>query len=159
MATTYLEQYGAGDERRSRVIKRIIAAGLAVVIFAIAAFLFFHNRHATVLVNRFLAEVNDHQYDAAYKTWGCGLGHSCRDYSYQKFLEDWGPGKAQSEWKIGDIDGCSTGVILNVQAKGAELQSLWVERGGNTINYSPFPECQEKKWRFSQFFHRIFGKG
>ena len=38
---SYLQQYGAGDERRFRIIKTIVVACVIVVILAIAAYLFF----------------------------------------------------------------------------------------------------------------------
>jgi len=50
-------------------------------------------------------------------------------------------------------------VTVNVKANGAELQSLAVQRGSNTIMYAPAPECQEPQWHWKAFFHRIFGGG
>ena len=36
-------------------------------------------------------------------------------------------------------------------------EPLWVERSNKVLSFSPWPECQERKWRFRQFFHRLFG--
>ncbi len=152
----YLEQYGAGDERRIRIIKTIVIACVAVVILAIAAYLFFRNYPEKQKIKGFLAEVNAHQYAAAYRDWGCTQEHPCRDYDYQRFMRDWGP-QVSSPWSIASVDGCKTFVTVNVSAKGAELQSLMVERGTHVMGFAPAPECQERQWHWKEFFHRLFG--
>jgi hypothetical protein len=153
---SYLQQYGEGDERRIRIIKTIVIACVIVAILAIAAYLFFRNYPEKRVVKQFLAEVNAHQYEAAYRDWGCTPSHPCRDYNYDRFMQDWGA-KVFSPWKIASVDGCKTFVTVNVQANGAELESLAVQRGNHTLSFAPAPECQERKWRWKQFFHRIFG--
>jgi hypothetical protein len=153
---SYLQQYGEGDERRIRIIKTIVIACVIVAILAIAAYLFFRNYPEKQVVKQFLAEVNIHQYDAAYRDWGCTPSHPCRDYNYNRFMQDWGA-KGSSPWKIASVDGCKTFVTVNVQANGAELESLAVQRGNHTLSFAPAPECQERQWRWKQFFQRIFG--
>jgi hypothetical protein len=111
-------------------------------------------------VKRFLAEINAHDFQKAYADWGCTAARPCPNYSYSRFLEDWGPEKkTESPWKIASVDSCRSFVTVNVQATGAELQSLGVERGSHTLMYAPSPECQEYKWHWKAFFHRIFGGG
>jgi hypothetical protein len=153
---SYLQQYGEGDERRSRIIKTIVIASLIVATLAIAAYLFFRNYPEKQVVKQFLTEVNSHQYENAYRDWGCTPSHPCRDYNYSRFMQDWGA-KVSSPWKIASVDGCKTFVTVNVQANGAELESLAVQRGNHTLSFAPTPECQERQWRWKQFFQRIFG--
>jgi hypothetical protein len=153
---SYLQQYGEGDERRSRIIKTIVIASLIVATLAIAAYLFFRNYPEKQVVKQFLTEVNAHQYENAYRDWGCTPSHPCRDYNYSRFMQDWGA-KGSSPWKIASVDGCKTFVTVNVQANGAELESLAVQRGNHTLSFAPAPECQERQWRWKQFFQRIFG--
>jgi hypothetical protein len=153
---SYLQQYGEGDERRSRIIKTIVIASLIVATLAIAAYLFFRNYPEKQVVKQFLTEVNSHQYENAYRDWGCTPSHPCRDYNYSRFMQDWGA-KVSSPWKIASVDGCKTFVTVNVQANGAELESLAVQRGNHTLSFAPAPECQERQWRWKQFFQRIFG--
>jgi hypothetical protein len=157
MGTPYLQQYGAEDERRIRIIKRIVIAGVIVVIAATSAYLFFHNYPEKQVVKHFLTEINGHEYEAAYRDWGCTQSNPCRDYDYNRFMQDWGAAKASSPWKIASVDGCKTFVTVNVQANGAELQSLAIERGTHSMSFAPAPECQEKQWHWKQFFQRIFG--
>ncbi|HEX4808592.1 MAG TPA: hypothetical protein VH325_06675 [Bryobacteraceae bacterium] len=154
----YLQHYGVGEERRNRKIKWIVLSCLAALIIFWILYLVFHNYSETQSVKRFLAQVNAHNYPAAYSDWGCSVANPCTNYDYQRFLRDWGPGaKATSPWTVANVDGCKTFVTVNVKASGAELQSLAVQRGSHTIMYAPDPECQEPQWHWKQFFQRIFG--
>jgi hypothetical protein len=153
---SYLQQYGEGDERRGRIIKRIILAAIAVVVVAVAAYLFFHNLPEKQVAKHFLADVNSGNLQQAYRDWGCA--RPCKNYDYNRFLDDWGPSKKVSPpWKIASVDGCRSFVTINVQAPGSELQSLAVERDNHALGFAPSPECQERQWRWKQFFQRIFG--
>ena len=152
----FLQNYGAGDEHRIRVIKRTVVAVVAACILAVAAYLYLKNFREEQLAKRFLSQLNSRQFDAAYQTWGCGDSHPCRDYDYQKFLEDWGPSK-DANWKVTGVDGCQAGAIVIVASGKSEKTPLWVERGGSTLSFSPWDECQGKQWRFKQFFRRLFG--
>jgi hypothetical protein len=157
---SYLQGYGVGEERRNRIIKRIIIAVAAALILGWVAYLLLQDYSEKQLVKRYLAEVNAHDYQSAYAYWGCTAAKPCQYYDYSRFLRDWGPQKnIASPWKIASVDGCRTFVTVNVQAAGAELESLGVQRGANTIMYAPSPECQERKWHWKQFFQRIFGGG
>lgn len=157
---SYLQHYGIEDERRSRTIKWIVLTCVVIVIVLVAAYLFFHNYPEKKVAKNFLAEVNGHNYQAAYRSWGCTTEHPCPNYDYNRFMQDWGPSKKiESPWKIAAVDGCKTFVTINVQAQGSELQSLAVERQDHSLGYAPSPECQEKQWRWKQFFQRIFGGG
>jgi hypothetical protein len=154
--TSFMEEYGEGEYRRSRTIRRIVIALFAAGLIGLVGYLFIRNYSEKSLVKRFATHLNAKQFDLAYHTWGCSDTHPCRDYSYERFMQDWGPDKAKSDWKITDTDGCPTGVIITVNGTGTEPASLWIDRGGNTIGFSPWPECQGKKWRWQQFFKNIF---
>jgi hypothetical protein len=156
----YLQQYGVGEERRNRIIKTLIFSVIGVLLASWILYLVFHNYSEKQTVRCFLEQVNAHKYAEAYADWGCTTAAPCTNYDYKRFLEDWGPGKkVSSPWAIASVDGCKTFVTVNVQAAGAELQSLGVERGTKTIMYAPAPECQEPQWHWKQFFQRVFGGG
>jgi hypothetical protein len=156
---TYLQQYGVEDERRGRMIKRIIIALAILIVLAIAAYLFFHNYSEKRTASRFLDQVNAHNYREAYREWGCTEQHPCPNYDFNRFMEDWGPKAAAGPWKIASTDSCKSFLTVNVQAPNAQLQSLSVERDNLGLSFAPSPECQEKKWRWKQFFSRFFGHG
>jgi len=155
---TFLQGYGEAEERRNRVIKWIIIGCIAMVVVVIAAYLIFHNYSEKQKVRHFLGELNSHDYSAAYRTWGCSTDHPCTNYDYHRFMDDWGP-KVSAPWKIASIDGCKSFVTVNVQADGAELQSLAVQRNDDSLSFAPAPECQERQWHWKQFFQHIFHRG
>jgi len=154
---SYLQQYGVGEERRNRAIKWIILSCIAAVVIAIAAYFVFHNYPEKQVANHFLAEVNSQNFQAAYRDWGCTPDHPCPNYDYHRFMDDWGPSKKVTPpWRVESIDGCKAFVTVNVQAQGSELQSLAVSRDNHGLSFAPAPECQERQWRWKQFFQRLF---
>jgi hypothetical protein len=156
---SYLQSYGAGEERRNNIIKWLILGFIAVVLLSWFSYLFLHNYFETRTVKHFLAEVNAKDYQAAYRDWGCTDATPCPNYDFKRFLQDWGPDKkTSSPWKVESVDGCQMFVTVNVAAQGSDLQSLGVERGSKTLMYAPGPECQEAKWHWKEFFRRIFGR-
>jgi hypothetical protein len=156
---SYLQSYGAGEERRNRTIKWLIISVIAVLLLAWFSYLFLHDYFETKTVKSFLAEVNSKDYQAAYRDWGCTEATPCPNYDFKRFLEDWGPNKKiSSPWKVDSVEGCQTFVTVNVTAKGSEVQSLGVERGSKTVMYAPAAECQEYRWNWKAFFRRITGR-
>lgn len=154
---TYMQGYGVEEERRNRVIKRIILGAVAAAVLAFVSYLFLHNYTEKKTINQFLAEINAHDYKAAYANW-CNSSSPCPNYDYARFLQDWGPQKKiSSPWKVASVESCKSFVTINVQAEGAELQSLGVQRGTRNVMYAPAPECQELGWHWKAFFQRIFG--
>ena len=97
----FLENYGVGDERRSKIVQLVVLAVLGTAIVAVLGYIFFHNRAETGRVHSFLDEVNGRQFDQAYRDWGCGPEHPCRDYSYQRFS----PGLGSSEEHHTSLEG------------------------------------------------------
>jgi hypothetical protein len=157
---SYLQQYGVEEERRGRVIKWIVILCVGLIVIAIAAYLIFRNYPERKVARHFLDEINAHDYQAAYQNWGCTNEHPCPNYDFHRFMQDWGPGsKASSPWKVVSTDSCKTFLTVNVQAQGSELQSLAIQRSDHALGFAPAPECHERKWRWRQFFDRIFHRG
>lgn len=154
MATSYLEGYGVEDQRRSRAIRYIILGAVAAMILVVAGYFYLHDYGEKQIAKQFLAELNEHQYQAAYSTW---CPKPCEQYDYARFAEDWVNKKISSAWKIDSTDSCRAFLTVNVTADGTELQSLSVERGTKVLSFAPAPECQEYKWHWKQFFRRMFG--
>ncbi len=155
---SYLQQYGAGDERRNKIIRNIVLSVVAVIAVAIAAYFIFHNYPEKRKAKQFLEAVNAHDYRVAYQQWGCTQQHPCPNYDYNRFMEDWGPKKGSGDWKVASTDSCTQFLTVNVQASGTEVESLAVLRRDNSLSFAPAPECQEYKWRWKQFFQRFFGE-
>ena len=87
----YLDQYGAGEERRNRIIIRsILGVLLAVVLVALTWYLTL-NHHQESVVKSFIAALKNHDTQGAYRIWGCTTSHPCPDYPYDKFMKRLGP--------------------------------------------------------------------
>ena len=138
----FLEGYGTGDARRERR-NRLIA--VAVVVAAVAAGVgwyilrdFREKRQA----DRFVQFVEQKRYDEAYRLWGCDPQKPCRDYSFEKFMADWGKvdlarAKAQDR-------NCSSGVIRTFEFAGADRASIWIDKSDRVISYSPYDDsCRQ----------------
>ena len=111
----YLDQYGAGEERREKTIK-ILAIALAVIVLVGGPLLFiFHNIRQENQVKRFVGLLEAHQYKEAYALWGCTDTKPCEGYDMKHFMEDWGPGRQDlANFRIERSRSCGSGVILTV---------------------------------------------
>lgn len=154
----YLATYGVDEERRGRVIKRIVIACVAVLVALIILYFVFHNYPERQKAKQFLSDINRHDYKAAYTLWGCTEQTPCPNYDFNRFMQDWGV-KTDGKWKVASTDSCKTFLTLNVKAPGTELESIAVQRSDHSLSFAPAPECQEPKWHWKAFFHRIFGHG
>jgi hypothetical protein len=158
----YLEAYGAGEERRVRrvrLIKIALIAGVCAAIVGAVLYAVFKNYGEERQVKTFIEALRKPDYQVAYRMWGCNESHPCRDYSFDKFMEDWGPKSAHASVasaRIGLSQSCGTGVLLRVDYKGAEPVSLWVERDGQVLSYAPWPECPGPHWRVGAWLRSLF---
>jgi hypothetical protein len=137
----YLDNYGAGEERRENIVKKAFIA-LAVVIVVGAPLLYiFHNIRQEHQLKQFFSLLAAHEYKAAYALWGCTDAKPCVGYSLNDFMQDWGPDKGDpTKYRITRSKSCGSGVILNVDF-GKETNILWVQRNNLLIGFSPFPGC------------------
>ncbi len=152
----YLEGYGVEEQRRNRAVLFIVLGLVVAAILGVIGYFVLHDYGERRVAKNFLAELNAHEYQAAYSTW---CPKPCENYDYGRFSTDWANKKITSPWKIDSTDSCKAFLTVNVTADGAELQSLSVERGTNMLSFAPAPECQEYKWHWKQFFQRIFHSG
>lgn len=154
----YLAHYGAGEEQRERRIRRLLVIGLILAGVLGLYLLTFHtpileryirvvqklkNRKEEKQVQLCLDLLAKGDYKGAYALWGCTDAKPCRDYTFQNFMEDWGPkGTPTSveQFHITRSRACGSGVILTVDA-GSKEEKLWVEKEDLTIGYSPYPGC------------------
>lgn len=138
----YLDNYGAGDERRERVRGRIVKWGAAALAVAAALYFVFHfvipNLGERSQVARFFQLLTVRDYRQAYAMWGCTEAKPCRDYSFDAFMQDWGPEAAPiTSFQVLDGESCGSGVIVDVDAGKAGDKKLWVERKDQVIGSLP----------------------
>ncbi len=138
----YLDQYGEGDERRSRIIKTTITAALAVLILGGGLYWYFQDYSQEREVKQFFSLLAKRNYPGAYQLWGCSDARPCRDYPEQAFMGDWGPQAIRNPEAahITSVESCGSGVIIKAEV-GGELRTLWVERDTATLGFSPMDIC------------------
>ena len=140
----YLDNYGAGEEQREKLIKRVVIVLVAVIVVGGVAFFFLKNYRQEKQVKTFFDLLEKKDYRAAYRLWGCTDEKPCRDYSFDRFMEDWGPNGAHSRpnsYRVTKSRSCGSGVILTVDMGDGQQEKLWVERNDLTIGFSPWPGC------------------
>ena len=151
----YLENYGAGEERREKITKTVIVAAVAVLVISGLTYLFFRNYPEERQAKRFFALLQSHNYKEAYALWGCTDATPCRDYNQTEFMKDWGPGQAPvNDIDVLDTESCGSGVIVEVDAGKAGDKKLWVERSSKGLGFPPFERCPQGN-RIHDFWRNI----
>jgi len=139
----YLAQYGAGEERREKILKTAAAALAILLVGGGVLFFVFHNYRQERQVRRFFDLMSHHEYKEAYALWGCTDATPCSGYPFSSFMEDWGPTSANAQaaahYHIARSRSCDNGVILTVDVGSNRQERLWVNRNDLTIGFSPFP--------------------
>ncbi len=156
----FLAGYGAGYEQRSRKRKLIVAGVLAVVIVAVTLYAVLHNYSEERAADRFLQALRAHDYQAAYAMWGCTAQSPCRDYTFERFMADWGPKGTYGDparISYGDVDACGSGVVFTIQYPGAEPSGLYVDRTTKILSFAPWPRCPGRHWNFKAAWRNLFG--
>jgi hypothetical protein len=153
MMAGYLDQYGAGDERREKRNRWFLIAGAAaVVVLVFWWFLYGWDKSEVVRephiarmvqklrhhgqereVRHFLELLRNHQFEAAYQVWGIN-----KDYPLDKFMEDWGSQRTIGSFEITRSRSCGSGVVITVNFQTGKEESLWVQNSDRTIGFSPF---------------------
>jgi hypothetical protein len=156
----YLDQYGAGEERRNRIIIRSVAGFLIAVIVVALGWYLFLNHHQESVVKTFVAALKRGDTQGAYRIWGCTSSHPCPDYPYDKFLSDWGPGPNGPDLSViglTDSEECNNAVMLTLRVNRNRTEQLWLDRGSDLISFAPFLYCPQQI-PYEIMAHRTVGK-
>jgi hypothetical protein len=140
----YLEQYGAGEERRGKIIKIAVITLAASILIGGGLFFNFHNFREERQVKQFMSRLDTRDYKAAYALFGCTDASPCRYYPFDKFMEDWGPNSGHAgfgEARITRSRSCGSGVLLTVDFGKNRQEKLWVERRDMSIGFPPVQGC------------------
>jgi hypothetical protein len=158
----YLDQYGAGEEERNRIIIGTVVAIVVIAVVGTLGWYLLENRHQESVVKTFLRDLRGANYPAAYRDWGCVDEKTCSGYSFEKFKEDWAPQAKDaapdpSVLGLTDSESCNNGVLLTVAVNGQRQEKLWVDRSSDRIGFAPYPICPHKS-PFAIMIHRTVGK-
>ena len=133
-----------GTSSARNVGRLIIAMVMGVVV--VSATLYFglrnHSRKRKSAISSSCCK--KHDYQAAYRLWGCTEAKPCPEYPFNKFIEDWGPQSKYAQIASFDIaksKACGSGVIVTVDMGQNHEERLWVEGNELTIGYSPWSVC------------------
>jgi hypothetical protein len=145
----YLDQYGAGDERRIRIIKTVVVSVLSVLVVCGILFFVLHNRREEQRVKEFLADLGARDYRAAYALFGCTDATPCTAYSFDQFMQDWGPasGHDPASARVTRSSSCGSGVVMVVDYGKNKQEMLWVEAKDLHVGFPP-PGLQLARWPF-----------
>lgn len=146
----YLEEYGVADARRARIIRWIVIGVVsAVVVGLIASYVNYTLRTwwpAKGDVGEFLSLLQRKEYQAAYHAWGCRT--PCRDYSFERFMADWGPQSDFADVSKASIKRtrvCSNeDVIVTLTSPKGEEVPLMYEHATGALGFSPWPICDPR---------------
>jgi hypothetical protein len=162
---SYLEAYGAAEEQRAarlRLIKNSSIVLGVVLVVGLVVYGIFKNYSEEQRAKTFVSLLQAHDYQGAYRLWGCLDTHPCPDYPFDKFLEDWGPKSAhadQSSAKIGLSQSCGSGVVIRLDYKGSEEPvSLEVERSTKIISFAPWAECPGRHLHIGAWLRSLFNR-
>ena len=143
--STFLQGYGAGDEKRERRVKRTVVIVVGGLLLTIFGWFGFRNFSARNTFDNFIDLLKTKDYKSAYALWGCTDQTPCRDYSYERFLRDWGPDSpaknASSARKVrGATCGgiiTNTGVLRIYHFDPDNDVSLWVDKQDGKLGFAP----------------------
>ncbi len=136
----YLEAYGAGDEKRARLRKRIVIGVALILAVGGTFYFFFRNYRETKQAKRFFELLRAHDYTAAYALWGCTDATPCPNYPMSRFMQDWGPKSDHADLSALEFTktrGCSDGVIIEANFGKGLIEYLWVDRAHRNIGFAP----------------------
>jgi len=157
----YLEGYGEGEERRGKILRWMVLGLVLAAAAAGFAYFWFRDYAEDRVIRSFVAALQARKYEEAYRIWGCTEQNPCRDYTFEKFMEDWGPHSPASdpsqirvahprlsEGALGWIRNvlriqysCKDGVIYHVYLGKGEPVLLYVFRKDKTMGFAPWPVC------------------
>jgi hypothetical protein len=155
----YLDTYGAGEEQRERLIKRVIVLTLLVVVVGGGLFLWFRNWRQEQVIKQFLGLLQEKRYQEAYAMWGCTQDHPCKYWGPEKFTEDWGPSSPYADVasiKIVHEDPCGNGVVFDIASSKLPEQGLFVDKETNTLSYAPAARCPGRHLQIWEFLKSHF---
>lgn len=147
----FLAEYGGGSRTREKLVQWGLIAIAAVAIvwsvdwaLSVSGNFSLRDVREQWRAHRFFTLLSERNYQSAYAMWGCDPAHPCRDYSFSKFMEDWGPestAASPSQRHVKAVEHCGTGIIEVIDFGAKDLVSLHVRAKDLTLSFAPAPAC------------------
>ena len=154
----FLSGFGEKDQKRETRNKRIV---LTVLGLAVAGGLFYYFARTFTeerTIGRFVSLLSSKDYKGAYAMWGCSDQAPCRDYRFDRFMEDWGPKSTYAN--ASDIsttlaEPCGNSVWVTIKTPKSEELGLAVDGDTGLISFTPAARCPGKL-RLREFPGRLW---
>lgn len=143
--SSYLDQYGAGEERRNKIIVRAVLAFVGVIVVGLGGYFALRNYSEGKKLAGFQELLEKKDYPGAYRYWGCTTEKPCPNYSFEKFVEDWGAKSGHTDFarmKVSRKVTCKDG-YGNGWKFGDDEMYLWVVRPDQSLSYEPWPNWKQ----------------
>ena len=156
-AREYLTNYGVLDARREKRFFRTVAIVVGSLLLGAFLYWYFRTFNDERAVKDFFALLAKNDYQAAYAKFGCAP--ACRDYKFDRFLEDWGDKSPYADIqnvKITLAEPCGNTVWISVKHPGEKRElGLSVDPKDRTVTFAPEARCPGV-WRLSEFPSRFW---
>lgn len=150
----FLDDYGAGDERRARIIKTAVISVVVLAVVSGLLYFFLHNYPQQQQVKRFFRLLEAHNYNAAYDMW-VSSDSERQGYPMSAFLQDWGPKSMDvHSFDILDAETCGNSVIVDADLGAAGDRKLWVNRKTLELGFGPYEQCPQQN-RIYNFYRNV----
>ena len=139
--------FGVKDSKREKRNKQIVFAVIGLAVFGGLFYYFARTFTEERAVSRFVSLLSSQDYKGAYAMWGCTDQTPCRDYKFERFMEDWGP--KSSYGQPGEIDKvlaepCGNAVWVTLKTPKTEELGLAVDGETRLISFTPAARCPGK---------------
>ena len=145
--STFLDHYGVDDAKREKRVRVLALSGLALVVLGLFLYFYFRNWKEEQQVKHFLTALSRKDYQTAYRLWGCTQEKPCRDYRFERFLEDWGPSSAHADvsaLRVAKTRSCDAVIIQTLDFGKSPAVNILVDRRDLTIGFAPWPVCSPR---------------
>jgi hypothetical protein len=140
----FLDAYGAGDERRTRIIKLIVVSVIVVAVLSGLFYFFFRNHRQEQQAKRFFHLLEAHNYQAAYDMW-VSSDSERSGYPLASFMQDWGPKTMDvHSYTIMDAESCGNSVIVDADVGAAGDRKLWINRQTLELGFGASDVCPQQ---------------
>jgi hypothetical protein len=146
----FLDQYGAGDERRARNIKLIVVSVVVLAVLSGFLYFFFRNYRQEQQAKRFFQLLEARDYPTAYGLW-VSSDSERQGYPMAAFLQDWGPSVNVGSFDILDAESCGNSVIVDADLGQAGDKKVWVNRQTLQLGFPPYDQCPQENRIYDVF--------
>jgi len=151
----FLDEYGAGDERRARIVKIVVVSVIGLAILSGLLYFFFRNYRQEQQAKRFFELLQAHNYQAAYDMWVSSDAER-NGYPLAAFLQDWGPQTMDvHSFTIMDAESCGNSVIVDADLGPVGDKKVWVNRQSLELSFPPPYEGCIQQNRIYNFYRNV----